>query len=419
MSEPKPEAPEAAVDTETEIVALRARVAELEQREALFERTEKTLRESEERFRQLADNAFDLIVELDEQNRMVYINKRTYEVLGYAKGVGRGSTPDGIVHPEDKAPLLHRWFTDKRAARAGLEARYRHADGSWRWLEFTAGRYITAGGEARIVAIGRDVTQRRESEDALRRTSLELEERVQERTQKLEQANRQLRDVQGRLISAERLGAAEEFAGSVAHAINNPLTALIGRIEMALNDPGRRSDLHAVLRLAHRIRDVVDRTLHLWRKGTLNLVSVTPAELLADVRLELEERARRQGVKLLVSSSECGAIVADRTLVVAALGSLAENGLDAMPDGGTLWLGASPLPAGDTVRFRVADDGPGIPIEVRPRVFDPFFTTKPHGTGLGLPIVQGIVRGHKGRVSLANGASGGTVVLVDLPTRPD
>jgi len=418
MSERNPDAD--APDDAGEVAALRARVAELERREALWELSEKTLRESEERFRQLADNAFDLIVELDDQNRMVYLNQRCYQVLGYEQGVGHGATADGLIHPDDTRALLKHWdWGANKDARWGLEARYRHADGSWRWLEFTAGRYTTATGEVRIVAVGRDVTERREAEDALRRTQHELEQRVQERTQSLEQANRQLREVQGRLISAERLGAAEEFAGSVAHAINNPLTALIGRIEMALNDPGRRSDLHAVLRLAHRIRDVVDRTLHLWRKGTLNLVSVSPAELLADVRLELEERARRQGVKLLVSSGECDSIVADRTLVVAALGSLAENGLDAMPEGGTLWLGASQLPAGDTVRFRVADDGPGIPVELRPRVFDPFFTTKPHGTGLGLPIVQGIVRGHKGRVSLASGAAGGTVVLVDLPTRPD
>jgi len=119
-----------------EIAALRARIAELERREVLWERSERTLRESEERFRQLADNAFDLIVELDADNRMVYINRRCYDVLGYVRGQGRGATAEGLIHPDDRQPLLERWIEGGgERARAGLEARYRHADGSWRWLD--------------------------------------------------------------------------------------------------------------------------------------------------------------------------------------------------------------------------------------------------------------------------------------------
>ena len=91
-----------------------------------------------------------------------------------------------------------------------------------------------------------------------------------ERTVGLQRANEKLRRLQSQMIRAHRLGAAEELAGSVAHAIHNPLTALIGTLQMAAEENDADPHSERALALARRINVVVDRTLHLLREGTLD-----------------------------------------------------------------------------------------------------------------------------------------------------
>jgi signal transduction histidine kinase len=97
-----------------------------------------------------------------------------------------------------------------------------------------------------------------------------------------------------------------------------------------------------------------------------------------------------------------------------ALLNLVTNALDAMPNGGTLWITATAR--GDGIRVEVADTGPGIPAEVFERLFDPWVTTKPtgQGTGLGLAIVRNVVQAHGGSISARN-QSTGAVFVIDLP----
>jgi signal transduction histidine kinase len=205
----------------------------------------------------------------------------------------------------------------------------------------------------------------------------------------------------------------------MAHAVNNPLAALLGTIEMEIeSSAGHNPRLTQMRRLAQRIRDVLENTLTLVREGNLKLAEEDPGKLLEEVFSELEERAERGGSRIAVEIAPgLPTVSVDRALLGAALVSIAENGLDAMEDrgGGTLTLQA--VAEADMLRFLVKDDGPGIAVEVQKRIFEPFFTTKSTGTGLGLPIAQGIVRGHGGRLSVGNRSEGGTVAVVTLPLR--
>jgi signal transduction histidine kinase len=97
---------------------------------------------------------------------------------------------------------------------------------------------------------------------------------------------------------------------------------------------------------------------------------------------------------------------------------IVENALEAMPDGGTLSLGARALPEREMVAFEVVDTGRGIPEELREKIFEPFFTTKGGGTGLGLSIAQGVIQGHRGRIRIGSRPGGGTIVTVELPMGP-
>ena len=186
---------------------------------------------------------------------------------------------------------------------------------------------------------------------------------------------------------------------------------------MSLEGPTRaKPALERILKLAWRIKDLIDRTLTLFQQGTASLSLDDPGDILEKIRAELAERASAQSVRIeLRIASTLPSVTADRTLLRTALQSIAENALEAMPEGGTLWLGVSAAPERRVVEFEIMDTGPGIPDELRERVFEPFFSTKGGGTGLGLSIARGVIRGHQGQLRMERAPGGGTRVLIELP----
>jgi PAS domain S-box-containing protein len=151
-------------------------------------RAAQALGESEERFRALTDNAFDLVAEMDPEGGFTYVNPRYEEWLGRPGTALIGTRGLDLVHPEDRERALT-WFRseDTSARDTLLTLRARHRDGSWRWVETSKGIY-GAGGAIRIVINSRDVTRRMRLDAELRRNREELEVRVEERTAELNQA---------------------------------------------------------------------------------------------------------------------------------------------------------------------------------------------------------------------------------------
>lgn len=260
-----------------------------------------------------------------------------------------------------------------------------------------------------------DITRRKQAELALeaerRRYEERLEAEVIERT-------RQLRDLQQRLVAAERLSAAEEMAGAVAHAVNNPLTALLGTVEMAqqaMLDP--QTALERIRLLAKRIEDVIQGTLRMYRRGEVDLQPEAPEMLIDRVKTEIGPRALKSQVEL-ICRIEPGlpSVLADRTLLGSALTCIAENAVQASHDGGRVWLEAEQVHDGRVVRIRISDEGPGIPAHLRAKVLEPFYTTKTGGTGLGLSIAAGVVQGHGGTLRIEDRPPRGTSISVELLT---
>lgn len=245
----------------------------------------------------------------------------------------------------------------------------------------------------------------------------DLEHIVAERTGELEAQSEELRGLQAQLIQAERLGAAQELAGSVAHAINNPLTALIGQIQMMVesHDPPDPR-MQRLDQVARRIRDVVTRTLQLFRQGELDLRREDPKRLLDDVAALLRPLADEARVQV-ETKCEPGlpGLEVDGPLLRAALVSLGENAIEASPVGGIVELELVAVPSLKVVEFRIRDSGPGMGAKLREKALEPFFTTKPGGTGLGLAIAHGVVAGHHGRLRLLRRPGGGTLATVELP----
>jgi signal transduction histidine kinase len=244
-----------------------------------------------------------------------------------------------------------------------------------------------------------------------------LEREVRLRTMQLEARNRELRELQSRLLRVERLAAAEDFGGAVAHAVNNPLMALIGTVNLSLEGSAEPNPtLERIRQLANRIEGVVSETLRLVREGELQLEPVSAAAILAQVRDDLSGPAAAGNVAIeLKADPRLPPIFADRALLVAALVSIGENAIEAMRRGGQLYIESEMLSDAEVVAFRISDTGPGIPRELRERIFEPFFTTRPSGTGLGLAIAQRAIRGHSGRIQIDDRPGGGAVISVEVP----
>ena len=218
-------------------------------------------------------------------------------------------------------------------------------------------------------------------------------------------------------VDAATRAFAARAAGSLAHAIRNPLCALIGTVESArsLDPDARDGTLERLHVLARRIDAVVTQTLKVVQGRALERQPCAAAALLAQVRDELMSLARDARVEIAVEIEAGPAdLPIDRELMASALVALGENALQWTRPAGRVWLRARP--AGSGWELRVEDEGPGIPPELRERVFEPFFSTRRAGSGLGLSLAREIVALHGGVIELGSDASGGASLRITLPS---
>jgi signal transduction histidine kinase len=223
-----------------------------------------------------------------------------------------------------------------------------------------------------------------------------------------------------RLARAERQARIGRLAGTLAHEIRNPLT-VIGTTVQYLRDrlpPGHehRVLLDAADRKVREMDESLEAVLSLSRPLDLRPEAVDVAGLLADVARFLEGQAGRQGVVIAVEAQGgLAPAMLDRGLMERALLNLGLNGLDAMPSGGRLTLGARPVPGDGTVRLSVADTGLGAADAEPGAAFELAYASKRRGAGLGLAVARRIVEEHGGAIEATSEAGRGTTILVTLP----
>ncbi len=237
-------------------------------------------------------------------------------------------------------------------------------------------------------------------------------------------SNQQLASTQESLMHSERLASMGQLAAGVAHEVNNPLGIVLMYAHLLLEDcpPDSpvRKDLEMIAEQASRCKKIVSGLLDFARQ---NKVTHEPTELGALVARSMQALPPPAGVRVVVQqdSPDTTAEI-DRDQVVQILTNLVTNAYDAMPQGGTLTVRTRADE--NWVVLEVEDTGVGIPRENYKKIFEPFFTTKQmgKGTGLGLAVVYGIVKMHRGDISLSSNcdpAAGptGTVFRVSLPRK--
>jgi PAS domain S-box-containing protein len=376
------------------------------------------LRESEARYSGVIENSADFILVVNPEGTIAMASPSARTLLELdADGQMRHIVE--YVHEEDIARVGAAFECAMREkTTAPIDLRVVSRRGREHWIEASSRQIPNASGPPQVLIVARDITRRVREEEEQRLDAERLELEVQKRTYQLQLVNHDLVELQSRVIAIERMGATRELAGSVAHAINNPLSALIGNAQMLLEEAkasDERERTQRILNQAKRIRAVVEGTLELSRGEKPDLTPEDPADLLSEVQSELEVACRERKVSIELRPPPVPALVcADRTLLRTALVALTENAIEASLPGDVVTLETRIHKKRNVLEFCIQDHGPGIPDDIRARVFEPFFTTKQRGTGLGLSIARAVVARHDGSISLER-AEVGTLARVEIP----
>jgi hypothetical protein len=392
---------------------------------------EQALRQSEERYRKLADQLAELNATLaqrvEEKTRerdriwnvsqdlllvasrsgvWQTVNPAWTRTLGWNEDELLNRTSEWLEHPDDNG--ITRAQVKKLAGSettVKFESRFRHKDGSYRWLSWTG-----VSDHDRNYAVARDVTAEKAAAERLRAT----EEALQQ---------------------SQKMEAVGQLTGGIAHDFNNLLTGIVGSLDLLQTrfNQGRTENvaryINAAMTSANRAAALTHRLLAFARRQPLIPKSVDVNQLVVSLE-DLLRRTIGESIDLeIVAADDLWWTLCDPNQLESALLNLAINARDAMPDGGRLTIATSnariervtaetpALSPGDYVRIAVTDSGVGMNAEVAARAFDPFFTTKPigQGTGLGLSMIYGFARQSNGHATIDSKMEQGTTVRLYLP----
>jgi signal transduction histidine kinase/HAMP domain-containing protein len=233
-----------------------------------------------------------------------------------------------------------------------------------------------------------------------------------------------VRALQSLVTYSQKLAALGRLTSGVAHEVKNPLNAMRIHLELlktrlAGGPPGVRENLNVIGEEILRLDRVVQGFLKFVRPQELHLAPVDAGALLGEVARLMAHEASSAGARVALHVAPALPPVAgDQELLQQAFTNLVANALQAMPNGGTVTLGARRGRDG-SVELRVSDEGVGIAPEDVDRIFRLYYTTKPEGSGIGLSMVYRIVQMHEGRIDVESATGRGTTMTVTLPVAAD
>ena len=352
---------------------------------------EKAMAESEANFRAVAETSSTAIYIHDGQ-RLVYVNPTAEKITGYSREELYQLDMWDLVHPENREVVRQRAAARFKGEASPDRYEYRlvHRDGTTVWVDFGA-TVIEYNGKRCILANAFDVTQRKTAEQAL--------------------------------IRSEKLASAGRLAATIAHEINNPLEAITNLLYLARTDSANAAKYIDVAEdELRRVAHIARQTLGFYRDtGLPEPVKVTT--LVSDVLALYAKRIDSKGIQVRLRLEPEIELMGSSGEIRQVISNLLSNSIDALPSGGTIDIRLRRAVQGSTgvqgVRLTVADNGPGIPCELRGRIFEAFFTTKQDvGTGLGLWVTRSLVEKHGGTIALRSDIRAdrhGTVFSIFFP----
>jgi len=363
--------------------------------------------ESEQRYRDVFEHAAVGLAELALDGSYLRINRAMCAILGRDEREIVGHRFTEFTHPEDATIDMQAWPRLLRGEPiVRIEKRYRRGDGSTASAHVTGALLTESDGSPRqVITVVQDVTEQRRLEHEL--------------------------------LQSMKMDAVGQLAGGVAHDFNNLLAGIIGYAELLEHDAGQstevREDAQAIRRTATRGADLARSLLTLARRNPHREEPFALQDLMRET-VDLIRRTFDRRITVDTSIDTAATLLGDRSLLANALLNLALNARDAMPNGGTLSIVSAIANPSTTFRVRngipgsgpmvciaVRDSGNGMAPEVLARVFEPFFTTKAlgKGTGLGLAMVYGTIKDHRGAIVIESEVGRGTSAEVYLPCAAD
>ena len=374
---------------------------------------EEALRQSEEEYRLLFENAYDVIYSLDLEFKVRSVSPSVERALGYKPEelIGKSILELNLLPPDQMEVAV----ADVRRILAGerissAEYQFLARDGARKFGEVSGTPLIRDGQVQAIISVARDITERKQAQEAR--------------------------------LQASRLEATATLAGGMAHDVNNLMVGVLGYAELLKTELARQSQtvpsshvnemLDNIMESAQHTGELAHQLLAFARRGQYQLmvinlndtvqgvVQVQKPDLSAEIRVELN------------LAPDLWPIKADPTQMSQVVFSLVTNAAEAITGSGHITITTRNLAAdepscqilaelglGPYVYLSVQDTGDGIPADHLPKLFEPFFTTKFQGRGLGLAAAYGIVENHGGRIAVRSQVGYGTTFEVYLPALKD
>lgn len=382
-----------------------------------LKRTEETLREQEEHFRQIAENAGEGILIVDANRRVLYANPQAETLLGIPAGELLGMDAVRFLIPEERDDAAQRArdrFADFRQPERAFQ-RVVHSEGRIFPVEIISARTKWSNQEA-LLLMFHDVTERLAMEEMQRRHEEELEKKLIERTEHVHR-------IEQRQAEFEKLAAVSGLAARIAHEINNPLAGVKNacRIVKERTDPDapHAKYIQLVEKEVDRMTRIVQELYDLCRPGPKPTGDFRVAEVVGEIVSLLEAISSGCNVRIETSVRPSdGVYFGNEDAVRQILFNLVKNGIEASAAGGTVVVGAEVEPMG--LRISVSDQGTGIGEEERLHMFEPFFSTKrtrdAMGLGLGLSVSKSLIDALNGTIECDTAPGTGSTFRVWLPS---
>lgn len=417
------------------------------------------LEQSEHKYRELIENANDIIYTHDMQGTMLSLNKSAERATGYRLEEAPTLRVQDLVAPEhrDLATEMTRQKL-QGVPTTTYELDILSKDGHRIPLEVSTRVLLDGERPVAIQGIARDITERKRAQDALQsqaRLLAEQARRLESQNDELAKAYRNLQEAETQLIHSEKMAAIGQLVAGLAHEINNPAAFVLTNLTTIERDVAdlldyiraceslleqspaiqpRLTEIQkeiSVLDAAeevgkllasartgmHRIRDLVSNLRsysHIDSRATLEIADLSQG---IESTLVLLRPMVPRGVSVDVRYAEVPAVECNVGPINQVFMNLIMNAIQAVGDAGNVWIETKR--EHDGVIVQVRDDGPGVPESIVRRIFDPFFTTKEvgKGTGLGLTICQRITDAHHGRLEVESSPGQGATFRVWLPLR--
>ena len=372
---------------------------------------DEALRESESRFRQLAESLPQLVWTCQPDGPCDYFNRQWIEFTGVPEAQQFGFGWLEQLHPDDRAPTVAAW---EAAVALGadfhVEFRIRRHDGEFRWFDTQAVRLRDAEGHTiKWFGSNTDITERKRTEEEVRTLNAELEQRVQDRTAQLEAANKEL----------------EAFSYSVSHDLRAPLRAIDGYGRILLEDHEARLDpegrrvLGVISSETRRMGQLVDDLLAFSRLGRQNLES-SGIDMTAMAQAVFEEQAAQAPTRVFqLVVKPLPTARGDRAMIRVVFGNLISNAIKftAPRNPAVIEIG-SRREDGQAVYY-VKDNGVGFDMNYAHKLFGVFqrlhTAEEFEGTGVGLALIQRVIHRHGGRVWAEGNVNDGATFSFSLP----